>query len=308
MSLFESVVDSSQELLTELVDSARQSMNEAAGDDDMASKEYVGAKADTHYYLIQDVTDEGEVTDLVIVDQEDNKVMSAKEVDEETDLSDVRGFIISAIEEIDMDLVSTSALKAYNLLAVDKPEEEEGEEPKGDDEGKPEDKPEDTEPEVEDIPDEELDDEPMESVKRMKESLVEKGYKAAAVRVKEGETVRAGVRVTKEGVDASVIAYPLSEEKIKESEGTEGFDAISVAVKEAIDMFEAAQQTRDVKPDNKDGDELAKELMETGEYDVVARGLSDQAKAKEMAGKENGSVVADDKDKEKFMVIKAKEK
>jgi len=60
-------------------------------------KLYLGRKEDTHFYMVADKGETGQVEDLKIVDQEGNQIISGKEAG--LDLGDVGSFILSAIED-----------------------------------------------------------------------------------------------------------------------------------------------------------------------------------------------------------------
>jgi len=112
-------------------------------------KEYVGSKADLFYYMIQIKTDSDEPEDLQIVDQEGDKVYSA--VDNELDIADVSGFIIQAVQEIDIDEISYDLFVKYILPKLVEEEEEEEEEESGEEEVPEEEIPEEEFPELESV-------------------------------------------------------------------------------------------------------------------------------------------------------------
>ncbi|MHA1883075.1 MAG: hypothetical protein ACTSUO_08525 [Candidatus Thorarchaeota archaeon] len=88
------------------------------------AKEYIGKTEDTHFYMISVEDDEGGVEDLQIVDQEGVKKYSAK--DNNLDPTDVEGFVIKAIQDIEIDEIERSVFLKYilpQLLGEEKPRE-----------------------------------------------------------------------------------------------------------------------------------------------------------------------------------------
>jgi len=84
-------------------------------------KIYIGHTDDVHYYLVVDRSEEAEVTDLQLVNQEGDPVYSAKEHD--LDPTNVETFIDKVIQEVDIAQLERSVVLQY-ILPEDEEEEE----------------------------------------------------------------------------------------------------------------------------------------------------------------------------------------
>ena len=84
------------------------------------TKEYIGKSEDTHFYLISKDAATGEREDLEIVDQEGIQKYSAKA--NNIDLSKVDDFIISAIQDVNIDQIERSIFVKYLLPRIEKEE------------------------------------------------------------------------------------------------------------------------------------------------------------------------------------------
>ena len=91
--------------------------------EDQVEKQYFGKSGDNHYYLVGTETDSGETSDLQIVDQEGELVYSAK--DNEVEITDTVNFIISAIQEMDIEDISYDVFEKYILPKLVEPDPEE---------------------------------------------------------------------------------------------------------------------------------------------------------------------------------------
>jgi len=89
-------------------------------------KEYIGRSDDSHFYLVPETGEGDNITDLVIVNQEDESLLSAKEL--EIAPSDVKDFIIRAVHDLNISLVSYDVLMKYDLINLEEEEEKESEE------------------------------------------------------------------------------------------------------------------------------------------------------------------------------------
>lgn len=109
-----------------------------SGDDEtkpaLPEKEYLGLKGDVNFYLVRKMSDAGEVQDLIIVDQEDKPLMSAKK--KGFDLDDPLPFFSEAARELDIEKVDFGFFERYfwpvyeEMLKKQEEEEAElGEEP-----------------------------------------------------------------------------------------------------------------------------------------------------------------------------------
>jgi hypothetical protein len=116
--------------------------------EEVPEKEYLGNTQDTHFYIVQgdDVEGEGRDEDLgpgavsllQIVDQDGEVVFSAKESDVE--FEDTIGFIMAAVQEIDIEFISRDIYDKYFMPELNKGDDEEemaepGEEEFSDEEG-----------------------------------------------------------------------------------------------------------------------------------------------------------------------------
>jgi len=88
------------------------------------TKEYVGNTEDTHYYLISNEDEEGNVEDLQIVDQEGVKKFSARANAIETE--NVPEFLFKAIQELRIESIEFGIFSTYLYPYVFEKEEEEG--------------------------------------------------------------------------------------------------------------------------------------------------------------------------------------
>jgi len=91
--------------------------------------ELVGSKGDTYFYMTTQDSDAGEREDLIIVDQDEDKVFSAKEA--ELDINDEGRFLLEALREIDIDSVSYDLVVKYIFPMIEEAKEEEEEEGEG---------------------------------------------------------------------------------------------------------------------------------------------------------------------------------
>ena len=94
-------------------------------------KLYLGNKDDTNYYIDVISSEDGVVEDIVIYDQEESQVLSAKE--KELDVSDVKSTIINIVKDLELLTISVDVLFKYDLLGLEEEEEppkEEEEPPK----------------------------------------------------------------------------------------------------------------------------------------------------------------------------------
>lgn len=89
-------------------------------------KEYIGSKGDDFFYITQATSDTGEPNDLIIQNAVGEEVFSA--VKHDLDPTDVPGFILSAIKEVDMDEIATELVDRYIVPSIEKRSEEETEE------------------------------------------------------------------------------------------------------------------------------------------------------------------------------------
>jgi predicted RNA-binding Zn-ribbon protein involved in translation (DUF1610 family) len=80
-------------------------------------KLYLGRTEDKHFYIVADKSEHGEVEDLKAVDQEGELVFSA--VDNHLDLSDLRGFIETVIDETDIAQIERNVVMQYIIPEVE---------------------------------------------------------------------------------------------------------------------------------------------------------------------------------------------
>ena len=96
----------------------------------LADKEYLGNKDQTHYYFVRDISDDGNVENLLIVNQDEDELFNAEE--KEMDVEDPSAFILAALDEIDIDNISYDIYMNYIYSAYieqEEPEIEDEEEP-----------------------------------------------------------------------------------------------------------------------------------------------------------------------------------
>lgn len=304
--------------------------------------QYLGHKRDKFYNFQEEVNDQGETTDLVIVDAEGKRVLSAK--DRGMDLTQVEKFLRDVTDGLELDEISPDILKRYNyfnILPEPEPEAEELMPEEGESVGKA-----DTLP-TEDFEEPEL--APMESISVMRESRMDVLSKAG-VDTEGGDWFRLGNEIYFRGVPeatAREIASQLggrliSAKKLQgikfysvvlESKDGEVFDdkqSFLKAIKESLVKFKPGEsffmgdkdaarefaktyggKITDVriiknKPFYKvviDGNPAGAEESVSEEYDVLASGLSDPKLADDIARTKNGVKIQDPKDKTKFLVI-----
>ena len=94
---------------------------EPKDDEEMSgvSKEFLGSREGVYYYLVDE---EGESdNDIIVQDQEETKVFSAKEHD--LDIEDKLGFIIAAAQDLGMEYLTFSVFQKYALPVIQGEEE-----------------------------------------------------------------------------------------------------------------------------------------------------------------------------------------
>jgi len=182
-------------------------------------KEYVGKSEDTHFYMVPEKNDQGEIIDMKIVDQEENQLFSAEENGiEPTDMSLFLNTVFRdsdvGISEIDRQVIVKYIIPAAEQEIVNDMEDEEeelaGDDLPADDLGAEDEfAEEDVEaPEGEGDFEEELDDEgdeEMESPKKKKELMRPMESKLTEKRV-EFDGHDFDVQLVDEGAEATVIS------------------------------------------------------------------------------------------------------
>ena len=89
-------------------------------------KEYLGAKGQDQYYYIKTIYGEGsQVEDLLLLDASEKQLLSAKEA--KLDPADITNFILTAIKEEELTLISVDIVEKYILKPAEEEEEEEEE-------------------------------------------------------------------------------------------------------------------------------------------------------------------------------------
>lgn len=126
-------------------------------------KEYLGKTEDTHFYMVPETSEEGEIVDLQLHDQEGNVKYKASE--HEIDPSDAPSFLDHVIRDVENIEIDRGILLKYILPPLEQKEREEEESFEEDEEEGMEDLLGEEEPKKEEIP--------MESKKAITEKIVE---------------------------------------------------------------------------------------------------------------------------------------
>jgi hypothetical protein len=110
------VLDRGEEEEPEMPEAPMEDPEEDAAEIDF-EKLYLGRTEETHFYLVADKSEHGEAEDLKVVDQEGNLVFSAAE--NNLEITDVRGFIETAIDETEIAQIERNVVMQYIIPAVE---------------------------------------------------------------------------------------------------------------------------------------------------------------------------------------------
>ena len=100
-------------------DEPEDSEDKQDAEKEAAEKEYLGSKGqDEFFYLFRKMTDAGELEDIVVVDANDEELMSAKATG--YNLEDVKGFVLKAIQDLEMSMVAYEIVEEYLFPEPDK--------------------------------------------------------------------------------------------------------------------------------------------------------------------------------------------
>jgi hypothetical protein len=97
--------------------------------DQLPEKEYLGSTQDKHYYIVRSSNDSGDISDVVVEDQTEEEVWSAKE--KGVNFTDMKELIKAVVSDLDLELVSTDIIIDYKMLEEENPEEDMEEVPQG---------------------------------------------------------------------------------------------------------------------------------------------------------------------------------
>lgn len=102
---------------------AEQETDEQDANSELPEKELLGSRQGVYFYVVRKSNANGDLEDVVIQDQEEEELFSAK--NKGIDFQDILSLIRFAVEELDMEEIDVDFVDRYNLL---EPEEEEAEE------------------------------------------------------------------------------------------------------------------------------------------------------------------------------------
>jgi hypothetical protein len=106
-----------------------ESTEEQIQADQLPEKEYLGSTQDKHYYIVRSSNDSGDISDVVVEDQTEEEVWSAKE--KGVNFTDMKELIKAVVDDLDLELVSTDIIIDYEMLEEENPEEDMEEVPQG---------------------------------------------------------------------------------------------------------------------------------------------------------------------------------
>jgi hypothetical protein len=249
-------------------------------EEELPEMELLGLTQDTYYTLIRKTNDAGELDDLIIQDQEETELLSAK--DKGIDIQDNAGFIRLAVDELDMEWADPEVLKRNDLLKTEEDEIE------GEEEEVPGETPQEIPPaetKAGEVGGKQM-VAPFESVQKVNEGL-EDVMKKAGVDI--SQYLNTGKAIYFRGVTDD-IARSIASELVGSIVGTTPMDGIKfykLILESKIDKTE--------------------ERIIEG-YTIVASGIEDEDTAKKLATEKNGFSTPDPKKEGTFLVLRDEEK